>query len=135
MNPFIEKGYGYREIIFYPSFFDEQYFEIDQLQNMAIKGSVNYTGWPFIYYNQNDSNQSYIVDDGIETFISEKQSILGSDLLHYWHLSKTGLFYTKEILWEDSYLRSQGSTASILDFELLCKLAAKTYGLLDKNLH
>jgi len=131
-DPALDEGYGYRETIFYPSFFNEQYFEIDQLKKMAENGSVNYTGWPFIYYNQYDSNKSYIVDDGIETCISEKNVMHGGDALHFWRLFRTGLLYTKEILEEDSYLRTKGDNIPILDFDRLCLMAAKTIDCLTR---
>lgn len=132
LNPVLDKSYGYRETIFYPSFFDDQYFEIDQLKTMAENGSVNYTGWPFIYYNQHDSKQSYIVDDGIETCLSGKNWMHGGDSFHFWRLFRTGLLYTKEILDEDSYLRIKGDNDPILDFDRLCLMAAKTIDCLTR---
>ena len=132
LNPVLDKGYGYRETIFYPSFFNDQYFEIDQLKKMAENGSVNYTGWPFIYYNQHDSNQSYIVDDGIETCLSGKNVMHGGDALHFWRLFRAGLLYAKEILEEDSYLRVKGGSDPILDFDRLCLMAAKTIDCLTR---
>ena len=132
LNPVLDKGYGYRETVFFPSFFDDQYFEIDQLKTMAENGSVNYTGWPFIYYNQHDSEQSYIVDDGIETCLSGRNLMHGGDSFHFWRLFRTGLLYTKEILDEDSYLRAKGDNDPILDFDRLCLMAAKTIDCLTR---
>jgi hypothetical protein len=126
LNPVLDKGYGYRETVFFPTFFDDQYFDIDELKTMAENASVNYTGWPFIYYNQHDSKQSYIVDDGIETCLSGRNRMHGGDSFHFWRLFKTGLLYTKELLDEDSYLRARGDNDPILDFDRLCLMAAKT---------
>ena len=126
LNPNLDKNYGYRETVFYPTIFNETTFEIDQLQKMAEKGSINYTGWPFIYFNRHDTEQSYIVDDGIETCLSAPHAFHGGDSYHFWKFYRSGLLYSKEILDEDSYLRTKGDTDLILDFDRLCLMAAKT---------
>ena len=132
LNPVLDESYGYRETAFFPSFFNDQHFEIDQLKTMAENGSVNYTGWPFIYYNKHNSEQSYIVDNGLETCLPGYHTMHGGDSFHFWRLSRTGMLYTKEILDEDSYLRAKGDNQPILDFDRLCLMAAKTIDCLTR---
>jgi len=126
LNPYTSKNYGYRETIFFPDVYDEELLQIPQLRTMAVKSSINYTGWPFIYFNEHDSTQSYVVEDGIETIISGKNMIHGGDSFHFWRLFRSGLLYAKEILEEDSYLTIRGDKDLALDFDRLCHMAAKT---------
>jgi hypothetical protein len=123
LNPIVDKNYGYRETIFYPSTFEENAFDLDQLKKMAHQASVNYTGWPFLYINENDRGQSYVVDNGLETLIAGKDVFHGGDGFYFWKFFRSGLLYTNELFLDDSYLRAHGKEDKILDFDRLSQMA------------
>lgn len=131
-NPYIENNYGYRETVFFPDIYDEELLQIPQLRTMAARSSINYTGWPFIYFDEHESTQSYTVEDGIETLLTGQNMFDGGDEFHFWRLFRSGLLYAKEILYEDSYLRAKGNSDLVLDFDRLCQMAGKAVDCLGR---
>jgi len=125
-NTATDKDYGYRETVFYPEIFKEDAFQIEELFEMAKQASVNYTGWPFLYVNENNSDQSYIVEDGIETLLSGQDVFFtGGDGFYYWKLFRSGLLYVNELFLDDSRLRAEGKPDKILDFDRLALMAGQ----------
>ena len=114
------KGYsGYREAFFHPSQFDEKHFSIDELRFAVKRAEVNFSGWPFLYWNENRSKESYIIQDGLETFI-----IHGPDRLDFWRLQQSGFFYHRVLMREEGYAQSQNLPPS-LDFGDMARYVAE----------
>jgi hypothetical protein len=95
--PFGEKGYTFFvETVFQPATFDLYRFKSNVLTSAAQRAEVSFTGWPFIFIDDNRQDRFSSTDDGIEVTI-ERQNLLNLDCFDFWRLNESGLFYKKEL--------------------------------------
>jgi hypothetical protein len=87
----IECG-GYYEATFYPDQFDPSRFMLDRLRQAAERSSVSFTGWPFLFIDRNRPDQTYTIQDGLETFVNTTD-FDSNHLIDFWRLLQSGLFY------------------------------------------
>jgi hypothetical protein len=125
LNPHLTKNYAYRESAFFPSQFNEDYFEIPVLSRMAQNAMDHFRGWPFIFYSSNRGEITHVVNNGYETIHVEKHPFTGGDVFHFWKLYQSGLLYTKEILWEDTLVSATGKEMYVdyINLSLMCAQA------------
>jgi len=106
-NAFPDRNYsGYREASFHLSQFEDSRFSLEELRNVAKNAHINFKGWPFLYWNENRSENCYTIQDGLETFITREDSG-GHDRLDFWRLHQSGFFYHRVLMWEEGYTLSK----------------------------
>jgi len=130
LDTFKEKKYGYREVIMYPTSFNALRFNISTLREMAKYASVDFRGWPFLFFSDT-RNETHAINDGYETCLSGKSFFGEGDEFHFWQLKQTGLLYTKDILFEDE-LGNKGRERKILDFDGFSMSAAEAIACLTR---
>lgn len=123
INPQKEGDYGYCEAIYYPSYFNEKFFDFDQLKTALSRASINYTGLPFILYEPNNSDITYNLMDGIETKVIDSISPGKESIFHFWRFTRSGLMYRIQTLIEDTYYNIK---AKILDMKWLIYRVAQS---------
>jgi hypothetical protein len=124
LNPHRDKTYGYRVTSFFPARFDASRFDIPILRAMAKNGSVDFRGWPFIFFSEHRPNGAYVHEDALETFLPDHDPFTGGDDLHYWRLEPSGLLHARQLLREDSWRSAKGGER-YLDFDRLSCEAAE----------
>jgi hypothetical protein len=98
LNPLKGKNYTFfAETIFSLHEFDQYRFPPQSLELAAHKACVEFRGWPFLFIHNNRSDCLSMTDDGLESLIST-QDFSGNDLLDFWRLNESGLFYKRELL-------------------------------------
>ena len=96
-NPLTEKPYTFFvETIFFPETFDPYRFPRRKLELAAHNASVDFTGWPFLFIHQNRTDFLSSTENGLESLIST-EDFGGHDMLDFWRLNESGLFYKKEL--------------------------------------
>lgn len=96
-NPLQEKQYAFfMETIFSLQEFDQYRFPPQKLELAAHKASVDFTGWPFLFIHHNRRDCLSLTEEGLESFIST-EDFAGNDMLDFWRLNESGLFYKKEL--------------------------------------
>ncbi len=112
-NSFPDKEYrGYREVSFHPLAYSGQRFSLNELNAAVKRAYANFRGWPFLYWNENKSEVSYTIQDGLETFVTI-QDFAGYDRLYFWRLHQSGFFYHRDLMWEEGYARTRQVPLSI----------------------
>jgi schlafen family protein len=97
-NPLKEKGYKYfAETVFSLQEFDQYRFAPRVLELAAHKAHIEFTGWPFLFIHHNRPDCLSRTNDGLESFL-HSQDFGGHDMLDFWRLNESGLFYKKELL-------------------------------------
>jgi hypothetical protein len=96
-NPLQEKKYTFFvETVFSLQEFDQYRFPPRELELAAYKASVDFVGWPFLFIHHSRRDCLSTTDDGLESFVST-QDFGGNDMLDFWRLNESGLFYKKEL--------------------------------------
>lgn len=113
-NPLENKGYKYFvETIFLLQGFDHYRFQPNKLESAAHKASVDFTGWPFLFIHYNRKDCLSQTEDGLESFIAT-QDFVGKDMLDFWRLNESGLFYKKELQFNSDSNPPQASAPGIV---------------------
>lgn len=99
VNPLMESGklHGYLEVAFFPDDFDQSRFSLESLRAAAERAQIDYTGWPFLYVAPSRSEETYVIQDGIQTVVATKD-FGNNDLLDFWRLQQSGFFYHRALL-------------------------------------
>ena len=102
-NPHRDKGYGYRESVFYPPSFSADRFDLPALKSMAKNASEDFTGWPFLFMSDMRPDLITVIQDGCESTVNEQRPPSGEDELHFWQLRQSGMLYVRQLLREDRH--------------------------------
>jgi hypothetical protein len=112
-NPLKEKNYTFfAETTFTLQDFDQYRFQPQKLEFAAHKASVEFTGWPFLFIHHNRRDCLSMTEDGLESFVAT-QDFGGNDMLDFWRLNESGLFYKKELLFGAASKPPQASVPAI----------------------
>jgi hypothetical protein len=96
-NPLAEKRYTYFvETVFQPKEFDQYRFPKNRLEAAAQRAHADFTGWPFLFFYYSRQDMITQTDDGLETLINTTDFV-NVDILDFWRLNESGLFYKKEL--------------------------------------
>ena len=129
LNPHRDKTYGYRTTAFFPTRFEAVRYDIPSLTAMAKNASVDFCGWPFIFYSDQRTDLTHIHGDALETFLPDDAPFTGGDSMHYWRLDPSGVLYAAELLREDTWRFVKGGER-YLDFDRFsCQTAEAIYCL------
>jgi hypothetical protein len=96
-NPRKGQKYSYFfDTVFKPEDFDQYRYTTAALEGAALKATVSYTGWPFLFahYNRRDCMGEF--HDGIEGKIATKD-FADNDILDFWRLYADGLFFKRQL--------------------------------------
>lgn len=85
---------GFFEAAFFPARFDPARFAPTDLRAAAERASVNFRGWPFLFIHANRPDCTYMIADGLETFVQTKD-FRGNDMVDFWRLQQSGFFYQR----------------------------------------
>jgi hypothetical protein len=131
LNPHREKGYGYRETVFYPTSFIEERFDLPSLKAMALNADVDFRGWPFLFASERRSDLISPIQDGYESMLDGISGLDGTDELHFWQLRQSGMLYIRQVNREDT--RGAPDTHSpFLNFETFSIIAFEAVHCLVK---
>ena len=85
---------GFFEASFYPTRFDAKRFTVEELRAAAARACVDFRGWPFLFLHPQRPDCTYVIADGLETFVHTKD--FGSNaLVDFWRLQQSGFFYQR----------------------------------------
>ncbi len=120
------KNYAYLETITYPAKFNSSRFKQHKLIEITNNAQDSFSGWPFIFSKQTLPLKVYNIPNGLEGFYDDSEDNVVDFIFHFWQFNETGLFYTKRILYEDSYsrLRKPNLAHGYLEFVRIPQLAA-----------
>jgi len=124
-------GIGYFRSSFSPETFSASRFGLEQLRDAAKRGAVILRGWQFLYLNPSQSAQTYIVQDGLETFLATKDFV-GQDLIIFWRLLQSGLFYQRTTMRPNSLQVGSELNRSVLDFREVAVYVAEAINCLTR---
>lgn len=97
LNELDKKVYKfYYEIRTFLDTFTANRFTIDKLRAAANSAFADFTGWPFLFIHPNRPEATYVVENGIETFMSDTY-FNGYPLLDFWRLNESGLFLHRRL--------------------------------------
>jgi len=102
---------GFREVTFFPSYFEEKRFSIEALETVQIRASINYRGFPFLYTHPRDA--TYRIPEGYETAY-KFPDFSGNQHFDYWQLITSGFFTHHRLMVEESITEQQDLAYSIL---------------------
>jgi hypothetical protein len=98
-NPLKDKNYTFfAETVFSLQEFDQYRFPPQKLELAAHKAHVDFRGWPFLFIHYNRPDCLSKTDHGLESFVCT-QDFAGQDMLDFWRLNESGLFYKKELFY------------------------------------
>lgn len=104
---------GYFEVSLFPEQFDASRFALDVLRGSAERAEVTYTGWPFLYFDREQMKRTYVIQDGWETFIQDKD-FAGCYFMDFWQLRQSGLLYYRTAT-RPSAVQIEGEAAPAAD--------------------
>jgi schlafen family protein len=97
LNPLGGKSYDYYiETVFEPTTFDKYRFVTNRLESAAQHAHIDFVGWPFLFFPSTRRELLSQTDEGIEVLISTTD-FANQDILDYWRLNESGLFYKREL--------------------------------------
>jgi hypothetical protein len=82
--------------VFEPTAFDQYRFATNRLESAAQHAHVDFVGWPFLFFPSTRIELLSRTDDGIELLISTTD-FANQDILDFWRLNESGLFYKREL--------------------------------------
>ncbi len=98
-NPLKEKNYTFfAEAIFSLEEFDRYRFPPEKLERAAHNAHVDFRGWPFLFIHHNRPDYLSKTDDGFESLIPGAD-FSNEDMLDFWRLNESGLFYKKQLMY------------------------------------
>jgi hypothetical protein len=121
---------GYFEVSFLPEHFEAIRFTFDILRAAAERAQVTYTGWPFLYFDREQMRQTYVIQDGWETFTQDKD-FAGFYSMDFWQLHQSGLLYYRTAL-RPSAIRLEAGTAPAADVKYLAIYIAQAIDCLTR---
>jgi schlafen family protein len=124
IDPYREKGYtGYREMWCHPLQFETSRLNLEQMRSCAERASVNFRGWPFLFISNQRPDDTFAIQDGLETLVAFKD-FSGHDRVDFWRFHQSLFFYQRTLMEEESYARSHGITP-VMDVSALAMYAAE----------
>jgi hypothetical protein len=121
---------GFFQSTFWPEHLSDSHFSMEQLREAVRRGSVDFRGWPYLYFNPNKPERTYAVQDGLETFVHSKD-FGGDDLVDFWRLQQSGFFYQETAMRPLSLQRS-GETRCVVDFREIAVYIAQAIHCLTR---
>lgn len=106
---------GFFQSSFSPQEFKSSRFTLDQLRDGAMRGSVDFKGWPFLPIHPNRPDWTYALQDGLETFISGKD-FSGDDMVDFWRFQQSGFFYQSTAMRPSSMQVGSDPARCVVDF-------------------
>jgi len=100
---------GFRDAAWWPADFSATRFPLDALFDAAQKASVDYRGWPFLFYHPS-THAPHALQDGIEVSIPAD---LAPRSFNYWQLRQSGFFYQCSLMDEDVKAMNAGVAPSV----------------------
>jgi hypothetical protein len=100
---------GYLEGSFLPERFSAERFTIEALREATERAHITYTGWPFLFIHRGQPEETYVIQDGWETFIQTKD-FGGHYLMDFWRFQQSGFFYHRSILRPSARQSEHGRT-------------------------
>ena len=96
-NPLKQKNYTFLvETIFSLQEFDQYRFPKQRIEQSAYKACVDFVGWPFLFIHHNRPDCLSRTDDGLESLFSD-HDFAGNDMLDFWRLNESGLFFKMDL--------------------------------------
>lgn len=86
----------YFEASFFPDRFEKKRFSVEELRAAAYHAHVDFTGWPFLFIHANRPDATRVVEDGVETFVSDTY-FDGYPLMDYWRFNESGFFFHRRL--------------------------------------
>ena len=121
---------GYFEVSFLPEQFDASRFTLDALRACAERAEIIYTGWPFLYFDREQMKRTYVIQDGWETFIQDKD-FAGCYFMDFWQLHQSGLLYYRTVL-RPSAIQLDAGAAPAADVRYLAIYIAQAIDCLTR---
>jgi hypothetical protein len=84
------------EASFFPDDFTQKRYSIEQLRAAAYRAHIDFTGWPFLFIHVNRPDLTHVVENGLETFVSDTY-FNGYPLLDYWRFNESGFFFHRRL--------------------------------------
>jgi len=134
INPYRDKDYkAHIEFIFQPNAFVKQRFDTPDLRKAAEAAFEDFRGWPFLFISPSHPECTYNIADCLETLISFK-TFSNGDMVDFWRLFKSGLFYQRKLVWEDTHdhVRKFGPVGKLLDLQYNVEYFAEAIHCLGK---
>lgn len=130
-NPHRDKGYGYRESVFYPQSFVRDRFDLRTLKSMALNAYNDFRGWPFLFASEMRHDLMKVIQDGHQSALINRCPWDNSDELHFWQLRQSGMLYVRQVLREDTHQTIHGGKR-FLSFESFSIIAFEAVHTLVK---
>ena len=67
----------------HPVQFETRRMSLEQMRSCAERASVNFRGWPFLFISNERPEETYAIQDGLETLIPF-QDFSGHDRVDFW---------------------------------------------------
>ncbi len=97
LNPLPSDRYRFfYDTTFFPDIFEEKRFSVETLRASAHDAFADFTGWPFLFIHVNRPDATHVVEDGIETFMSDTY-FDNYPLLDFWRFSESGMFFHRRL--------------------------------------
>ncbi len=98
---------GYREVVAFPATYDASRFSLAELRAASETAMVMFRGWPFIAVlpPSKIGDGTLVAGDGLQTVI-ERNRMGGHDHFETWTLKRSGLFFHKSLMDEETYDRA-----------------------------
>jgi hypothetical protein len=125
-DPFAGKGYeAYFTDAMFPARFKVNRFDVEDLKRAAQAASINYGGWPFLFY-QEDHPSVFVTNDGLQMELAwQPFAAMGhtTDSYEFWRLRRSGLLLRRTLLGEEAKYKAQGF--NIVDPENIARHVAE----------
>lgn len=92
----------FREGLAFPATFTPNTYAASQLRPAIEASRITYRGWPLLYLG--NGSQIGILDDYLEGLVA---STLMRDIIDFWRLYQSGMFYHRSLMWEQQGAREK----------------------------
>jgi hypothetical protein len=122
---------GFLQASFFPEEFKNSRFTMEQLREAAMRGSVDFKGWPFLPIHVQRQDWTYALQDGLETFVQTKD-IDGDDLVDFWRFQQSGFFYQRTAMRPNSLHVGSNPARCVVDFRAVAIYVAEAINCLTR---
>jgi len=132
LNPLKTKACaGFFQSAFWPEKLDDSSFSMEQLRDAVTRGSVDFRGWPFLYSNPYQPEKTYVIQDGLETFV-HRNDFGGDDLVDFWRLQQSGFLYQQSAMRPLLTQQRSGEARCVVDFREIAVYIAQAIHCLTR---
>ncbi len=92
----------------HPARFQADRFAVEDLRQAAQAASVDFRGWPFLFYHAGHKD-IFVTNDGLQMELAwQPFAELGrtADSYDFWRLRRSGLLVRRTLLWEEAQYKS-----------------------------